>query len=763
MKLRFRLSTKDKESRSLAQIHVRLVANIKGAEFILDEVATNAMGYGIVTVPKIKEEEIGLRISGDWVQEIAPFMIHPNYPIEIAVPQEAAAQSSTHNTLPWHSEPLDLNDIAVISSAFSDLGQGSVGEGYCGRILPSDRGPEFSQFTQIRRTSVDGFECKEGGIFLTGGEAMTYEVKHSFLGLSLGTLLKSTSLLPCEKVTIAVRNWQNRTQQQFSQSGQSSQQQNQTLDDAQSLNEMVQQSARSFSAGLKVNAAVEVKGVPLGIGLGAGISNSQADASIRQDLTRSMRATASAYRSERRVSISEVNQAFSQQDSVRSFCNNNHCHTLNVFWRQVNENFKTEVTMLGTQKVVFWPQEVSDFPPDLIACKRHLLEGNLLDSGLEACWDGFSRDQAKPVPIEAAPTSSGGGGNMISKLELSVDIGGDGLDKRHDVYVIVKMKDGTGEQRHLIVRSVRWDRKTSYTHTISLSPAIAPTDIASISLFNSSSFGVDIDFVEVSIQDDGPQKIVSSAFAGEPRLRDKDTETFDVNYTRASETPTVPPAPPVIDEGAEQDALCAARLQHHINCNAHYYSQLLWLGVDIEERRCMFEKITCRGRPLTDFIDPTPVGLWGCNLVFARADAPFEDAPDPQTSAELITLPTDGVYADSALGQCSSCETITEGEFRDWEPGHCGCSEPALIAGTPDPADLASGTLGDWAELNDLIGDVPGATSASSVLAGALGKLVEQNNAILETLLAALDVDPPEPREKGSENEKEPRRPPRHE
>lgn len=741
MKFRFRLMSEGGENRPLGHIRARVMTRIDDVEFVLAEVATNAYGYGIITLEDLDHKTLILRLSAEWSMEVDRTFLKAPFAAEFMVPEKQAAFATVCHTLDWHNEPLDLKDISAVPSAFSGLGRGVFGKDYCERMLPSDRVPEYSRMTQIRPTRDDNFECKEGGLFLSGGEALSYEVEHKFLGLSLGSLLKSTSLLPCEKVTIAVSNWQNRTSQSSSQSSDVAQQQIDTLTDSQSLNEMVSQSAKSFSVGLKVGVKVPIGDkASVNVGLGAGYSRSQADASIRQDMKRAMRATASAYRSERRVSIAEVNQSYAQQDSVRSFCNNNHCHTLNVFWRQVNENFKASVTLLGSQKVVFWPQEVYDFNAEQIACKRYLLEGNLLDAGLESCWDGFARDQAKPAPVAAPSGGSSGGGKTVSKLNMWVDIGGNGFAENNAFNVTVRMADGT-EQKVSVIRDSRWKKNESYDEVVNLNPAVDPTEIAQIIVHNDStgieSGAVEINTLEFSFSDSGKQVLYSGPVR-EKKIRKGGSEAFDIAYTRADDD--TPPPPAVVPDPQEAaDATCAVRLLHHINCNAHYYSQILWLGMDIEERRCMFSKILCRGRPLTDYLDPVPIGLWGCSLVFGRIDEPFEEAKDPTTTTELITLPTDGVYADAALGQCSSCETINEDEFRDWPKGHCSCSDAELIGGNPKPDGLNNGMLDGWGDLEDLIGNVPSAGKPSSVLAATLSALVKQNDAILTALLKSLE------------------------
>jgi hypothetical protein len=136
VKLRFRLMIEGADNTPLANTRVRLIANKGSVELILAEVATNAYGYGIVDVPDLgKEEEIGLRVTGKWVHEVAEYMFHPKFAVEMAVPKDVAALATTCHTLDWHSEPLDIEDVVAIPSSFPDLGLAmAIAGGFCRAI-----------------------------------------------------------------------------------------------------------------------------------------------------------------------------------------------------------------------------------------------------------------------------------------------------------------------------------------------------------------------------------------------------------------------------------------------------------------------------------------------------------------------------------------------------------------------------------------------------------------------------------------------------
>jgi hypothetical protein len=223
--------------------------------------------------------------------------------------------------------------------------------------------------------------------------------------------------------------------------------------------------------------------------------------------------------------------------------------------------------------------------------------------------------------------------------------------------------------------------------------------------------------------------------------------------------PPPPPAPPATApdwEVLQKD--CADRLLAHLNCHKLYYNSLLWLLEDPNERFCRFDRIKCGpgGTSLADLVIPEPLGVMGCHVAFAKADGDYVPHDgEPVVAEQLLTLPTPGIFADAALGQCSACEKIDRDVYWDWSDSPCMCKPAAAQLKNPAETPLfPAGALpfatlptAVWATgvappgdgiANSLVATF-GAALASAILPGKdSGKNVDKELADLQTLLTKM-------------------------
>lgn len=132
----------------------------------------------------------------------------------------------------------------------------------------------------------------------------------------------------------------------------------------------------------------------------------------------------------------------------------------------------------------------------------------------------------------------------------------------------------------------------------------------------------------------------------------------------AKYNPPPSPAPPQV--AADQE--CADRLLAHLNCHKVYYNSLLWLLEDPNERFCRFDNIVCGDVSLADLVVPEPLAVLGCYVAFPKSGSefvPYEG--EPIVDERLLTLPTSGIFADAALGRCTTCERVDPEVYWDWK------------------------------------------------------------------------------------------------
>lgn len=259
MKLHFRLHT---DKASLPGVRVTLNSESRIGRNELIAVATNRHGYGIISIPENGKlaDSLSLKI-GSQIITLNPDEINRRSVMAIHIEEEDAQKLPVAPALPWHNVPVDIDDINLIPGVFPDLGEGVFGEGYCERLLPTDQAPLIQELTHLVKTSRGVQQC-EDGLTLDEGRLLHYQARWDFLGYSLGNLLKSVSLMPCERISIAVREWQHSIQQAAEEAQSEEQAQTTALAQSTAVSEVMNATLNSFetSAAFDTEASASLFG-----------------------------------------------------------------------------------------------------------------------------------------------------------------------------------------------------------------------------------------------------------------------------------------------------------------------------------------------------------------------------------------------------------------------------------------------------------------------------------------------------------------------
>lgn len=128
-------------------------------------------------------------------------------------------------------------------------------------------------------------------------------------------------------------------------------------------------------------------------------------------------------------------------------------------------------------------------------------------------------------------------------------------------------------------------------------------------------------------------------------------------------------------------------LLRHLHDNIEHYHKAIWLGMDSSRRFMLLDGITApnaSGRSIASVVENRLIGIVGNSLVLPvvpglQLDPVYRvDPADPvsllevyqpleETAPLLISVPTKGVYAESVMGSCNSCEKKDETRFWRWE------------------------------------------------------------------------------------------------
>lgn len=129
-------------------------------------------------------------------------------------------------------------------------------------------------------------------------------------------------------------------------------------------------------------------------------------------------------------------------------------------------------------------------------------------------------------------------------------------------------------------------------------------------------------------------------------------------------------------------------LTEHLNLNALYYSQQIWLEADSSMLTMQFADLEYNGKRLIEHMNPTPVSATANYLVFLWNDELDDNwvqwkaanADMGKVDVDLVALPTGGVFAEAVLGRFNSAEKLDITRFWNWQDSPIPVQAPDIAA-----------------------------------------------------------------------------------
>lgn len=170
---------------------------------------------------------------------------------------------------------------------------------------------------------------------------------------------------------------------------------------------------------------------------------------------------------------------------------------------------------------------------------------------------------------------------------------------------------------------------------------------------------------------------------------------------------------PVLDDFEKANSLI-----DYLNDNIEYYHKVIWYQMDADKRFMMLDGFVAPnsgGKSVASVVENKLLGVVGNNLVMPVSRGVHLDptfAQDDENPVNLlnhyrpttpippfrVSVPTRGVYAESVMGSCNSCEEIDESRFWRFTEVPSG-DEPTAIqpistdSRRTDPGDLTAQSL----------------------------------------------------------------------
>lgn len=573
----------------------------------------------------------------------------------------------------------------------------------CGPASPGEvpsRVFAFSQYAMFPQRSGD-FDLRSvtaaidlrppesQGSRLRYGAVVEYRQEWWERASTLGDLLYSVPLAPCEQVKLAVLDWRRRDFAVQQTTLDENHFQDSTITRTQNIDESLRLWSDKNLDATTESGAIGVTIGPVSGGYGKTFSNVNEVVNATSDATRDVNDTitqvTNTVRNTRSFSIAEVTQEEESTVTTRVISNHNHSHTLTFQYYEVLQVFLLRTRVNQIRPVLFVPFGIKQFTSTDLATHGYVLRRALLDPTLAPVLDEYLG--ALP-PRAASPQAPG-----MPALPAAPGDTGDEPAEDDDTVTALRLSgvtDATGIGS-VTLRVNGVDIPANWTGPFEfLSGAVTGMHLSGIEragfrvngsgLFNQPAVIYDV--------------VLQAEVAGTWRT----LAYWDRVDVPANETPTFVrlvsgvARPPVVTPTTTEPEL--TRLLAHLNAYAAYYTTALVAGGDPGLRYLMLSLYRDdAGNALADIVDNTVVASVGNHLAFplrslehlpAELRAGIESAdqlmPAGTTDERIVTLPTPGIFAESQLGRCNASEVIDDSRFWNWQTSPCPDEAPDITA-----------------------------------------------------------------------------------
>lgn len=621
------------------------------------------------------------------------------------------------------------------------------------------------------------------------GHILHFKQKWKADGYSLGDLLYSLPLAPCQEKQIAIVDWDREERAARSEAQTVAEALVAEISHDRDISEIINSSFReninasstnktsSTSAG--IGGAVGFIAGAFGGGIAGGVSHSGASSSstATQNSARNLSGStlnrlqdniaqsASSLRSQRSTVIQTVGQTETMTVQTEVIKNNNHCHAITVEYFEVLKHYAIETELVDVQECLFVPMPMSLFDHQKILRWRNTLRQSVYGRKLVRGFDAIERiannyaDSDLPAGSYADEVIEDFSGNFSISFELKRPYGSpiDEMTKTetYDLNVSFPWFFGSityTQEREVPLTESEKDAifETQYApdivrafideieiHAIAEDDTEEPLDL-DFTLLSNYRRGVPL---QVNLASRATQNItrrqikhlrfranttvkasskiiLRSAYLyyrtknlNESIVRNSRVNNDIINTVEVHVDITTPPFfeiqtktdaalmyTPLSDkelrDPRKEDREAAVALVSFLNEHLEMTHKVIWSSMDASRLFGLLDGYiapSSGGKSVASVVENKIMGIVGNNLVLKvvpgeRLDPVFKGVEDlvtyyqPTTKPDpfRISVPTKGVYAESVMGKCNSCEEIDDS--RHWRFADVPCdTKPTAI------------------------------------------------------------------------------------
>ena len=608
-------------------------------------------------------------------------------------------------------------------------------------------------------------------------------------GYSLGDLLYSLPLAPCQEKQIAIVDWDREERgvraedQTVAESLTAGLSRNRDISEIinSSLTEEIHAASTnktsSTSGGGGLGFGGSIGGFSLGIGGGVSHSGASSRSTADQNSARNLSGStlnrlqdnisqsASSLRTQRSTVIQTVGQNETVSVQTEVVKNNNHCHAITIEYFEVLRHYAIEQNLVDVQECLFVPLPMSLFDHAKILRWKNTLRRSVYGTKLQRGFDAIERisnnyaDSDFPDGSFADEQIAVFNGNLSISFELKRPYISTIDEQTKTVTETVELKEWF--LWYPLVMKFTYDKEVPLTEAekdaifeADYIPDIVRDFIDTIDIYGVAEDGsekrLDLDLtllsnyrrgipLQVNIATREPQTITrrqikylrfranttvhpsskiilrtiylhyQTKHLNEAIIRNGNVNNDIINSIEVLEG--FPPVPKVKTDAAlmytplsdkelrepkKEDREAAAALVSFLNEHLEMSHKAIWSSIDSSRLFGLLDGYiapNAGGKSVASVVDNKVMGIVGNNLVLKvvpgeRLDPVFRKVEDllayyqPTTKPDpfRVSVPTKGVYAESVMGKCNSCEEIDETRHWRFDEAPCGTQATPIEA-----------------------------------------------------------------------------------
>ena len=247
------------------------------------------------------------------------------------------------------------------------------------------------------------------------GHILHFKQKWKADGYSLGDLLYSLPLAPCQEKQIAILDWDRKERGDRREDSSFDEQLEAELSHERDISEIIASSltesmrasssnkTSSTSAGIGAGVGGFISGILFGVAGGVAHSGASSRSSASQNSARNLSAnalsslreqisqSASSVRNQRSTVIQTVSQAETVNAQTEVIKNNNHCHAMTVEYFEVLRHYAVEQELVDVQECLFVPMPMSLFDNKKVLRWKNTLQRSVYGRKLRRGFDAIER------------------------------------------------------------------------------------------------------------------------------------------------------------------------------------------------------------------------------------------------------------------------------------------------------------------------------------------------------------------------------------